>query len=327
MRPMTLENASVRLLDLHPSNDDLGSEILDGLRQPQKRMSPKYFYDKRGSQLFDQITRVPEYYPTETEVRIMIDNIDEIVELVGATASLIEFGSGSSMKTHILLENLRELAAYVPVDISKNHLVEAAEHIAERYPDIEVLPVCADFTKPFRLPRPRVMPVRNIVFFPGSTIGNFRPAFAQELLGNMAQVAKKGGALLIGVDLKKDPKVLEAAYNDRSGVTAAFNLNMLVRMNRELEADFDLDAFEHRAIYNEDKGRIEMHLVSQREQNVAVAGQMIDFDAGEYILTETSHKYTPDEFAALAEPAGFEVARVWTDAQELFSVQYLVCKG
>ena len=324
---MTLKDAAVRLLDLHPSDGDLGEEILDGLRQRQKLLPPKYFYDQRGSQLFDQITRVPEYYPTQTELGVMIENLDEMVTLIGSQASLIEFGSGSSMKTHILLGNLRELAAYVPVDISREHLMEAANHIAERYADIEVLPVCADFTQPFDLPAPRVMPLKNVVFFPGSTIGNFHPPQALELLRNMAQVAKRGGVLLIGVDLKKDKAILEAAYNDAAGVTAAFNLNMIVRMNRELEADFDIDAFEHRAIYDEDKGRIEMHLVSLREQSVSIAGEFMHFDDGEYILTECSYKYAPDEFAVLAEAAGFAVERVWTDERKLFSVQYLGCNA
>lgn len=322
---MNGNNAAVRLLDLHPSEGDLGEEILSGLQQAQKRLPPKYFYDQRGSQLFDQITRLPEYYPTETEVGIMIDNLDEIVTLVGHRASLIEFGSGSSSKTKILLTNLEQLAAYVPVDISRAHLLEAAGNVAQRYPDIEVLPVCADFTQPFMLPTPQVMPLKNVVFFPGSTIGNFAPSGAEQLLVNIAGVAKKHGALLIGVDLKKDRELLERAYNDSSGVTAAFNLNMLVRMNRELQANFDLDAFEHRAVYNEQEGRIEMHLVSLQDQQVSVAGETIRFGQGEYILTECSYKYSPHEFAALAEPAGFSVKRVWTDAEQKFSLQYLVC--
>ncbi|MBT8131851.1 MAG: L-histidine N(alpha)-methyltransferase [Gammaproteobacteria bacterium] len=304
----------------------MGGEILAGLKKPQKLLSPKYFYDQRGSQLFDQITRLPEYYPTETEVQIMIENLDEIVQMIGPQASLIEFGSGSSTKTHILLANLRKLAAYVPVEISRDHLIEAAEHIAERYPEIEVLPICADFTKPFGLPEPQVQPIKNVVFFPGSTIGNFSPDAAQELLRTMASEAKKDGALLIGVDLKKDKATLERAYNDEAGVTAAFNLNILTRINRELEADFDVDAFEHRAIYNEVHGRIEMHLVSLLKQSVSIAGKLIHFEDGEHLLTECSHKYSPEDFAALAEPAGFRVARVWTDANDLFSVQYLICK-
>jgi len=190
-----------------------------------------------------------------------------------------------------------------------------------------VLPVCADFTKPFGLPDPAVRPIKNVVFFPGSTIGNFSPDQAQELLDTMAQIAKKDGVLLIGVDLKKDKTILECAYNDSAQVTAAFNLNMLTRMNRELEADFDIDAFEHRAIYNEVQDRIEMHLVSLREQTVEVAGELLSFEDGEYILTECSHKYSLDDFAQLAEPAGFQVAKVWTDADQLFSVQYLLCKS
>ena len=323
---MIQRQTTLKLLDFHPSEHDLSEEILAGLARTPKTLPPKYFYDQRGSQLFDQITRLPEYYPTETEVSIMVDNLDEIIGLVGPQASLIEFGSGTSTKTHILLENLRKLAAYVPVEISRDHLIEAAEGIAERYPQIEVLPVCADFTKPFGLPEPAVQPLKNVVFFPGSTIGNFSPDAASGLLDTMSQVAKKDGVLLIGVDLKKDKSTLERAYNDAAKVTAAFNLNMLTRMNRELEADFDVDAFEHRAIYNEVKGRIEMHLVSLLKQTVEVAGELLNFEDGEYILTECSHKYSLEDFAQLAEPAGFRVAKVWTDPDQLFSVQYLICK-
>jgi L-histidine Nalpha-methyltransferase len=297
-------------------------EILAGLSAKQKTLSPKFFYDERGSSLFDEITRLPEYYLTETELAIMRRHVAEIAELVGPQASLIEFGSGSSTKTRILLEHLDRLAAYVPVDISREHLLAAAAGVAADFPHLEVLPVAADFTKPFELPTPRVMPLRNIVYFPGSTIGNFTPAAALDLLRVMHHEAAEDGALLIGVDLKKDKAILERAYNDREGVTAEFNLNMLRRLNREFEADFDLDAFEHRAIYNQELGRIEMHLVSLREQSVSLGGETFYFDAGETIRTEYSHKYTLEEFGAMAGRAGFEVAEVWTDDRNLFSVQY-----
>lgn len=302
-------------------NDDL-AEITAGLARTPKVLSPKFFYDDRGSRLFDRITELPEYYLTRTELAIMERHVDHIAELVGPQASLIEFGSGSSMKTRILLEHLDRPAAYVPVDISRDHLVTAANALAREFPRVEVLPVAADFTHPFELPQPKVMPLRNIVYFPGSTIGNFLPDSAHNLLEVMHQEAGDGGALLIGVDLKKDKAVLERAYNDSAGVTAEFNLNMLRRLNREFGADFAQRQFAHRAIYNEALGRIEMHLVSRREQQVTLGGQTFHFEEDETIRTECSHKYTVDEFNAMAARAGFEVHTVWTDAEKLFSVQY-----
>jgi L-histidine N-alpha-methyltransferase len=299
-------------------------ELIDGLKQPEMMISPKYFYDERGSQLFDEITRLPEYYPTETELGIMRDNIREIASLVGKQASLIEFGSGSSLKTRILLEHLDELAAYVPVDISEDHLLQSAQQIREDFPDLEVLPVVADFTQPFQLPSPRVMPVRNVVYFPGSTIGNFTNDAAQELLAVMHGEAGAGGALMIGVDLQKDPAIIERAYNDSAGVTAEFNRNVLRHLNREFGADFDLQSFAHSAEYNEAEGRIEIRLVSAHNQEFTVGDESFSIGKDEAILTEYSHKYTLDGFAAMAETAGFRVARVWMDAGRLFSVQYLV---
>jgi len=304
--------------------DDALDELIDGLRQPEMMISPKYFYDEQGSQLFDEITRLPEYYPTETELGIMQDNIGDIASLVGRQASLIEFGSGSSLKTRILLEHLDELAAYVPVDISEDHLRQTAQRIRDEFPDLDVLPVVADFTQPFQLPSPRVMPVRNVVYFPGSTIGNFTNDAARELLGVMHGEAGAGGALLIGVDLQKDPDIIERAYNDSAGVTAEFNRNMLRHLNREFGADFDLEAFAHCAEYNEAEGRIEIRLVSEQDQEFTVGGESFSISKDESILTEYSHKYTLDGFAAMAERAGFRVARVWMDEARLFSVQYLV---
>ena len=299
-------------------------ELIDGLRQPEKTISPKYFYDERGSQLFDEITRLPEYYPTETELGIMRDNIGEIASLVGKQASLIEFGSGSSLKTRVLLEHLDDLAAYVPVDISEDHLLASVGQIREKFPELDVLPVVADFTQPFRLPDPKVMPVRNIVYFPGSTIGNFTNEAAQELLRVMYEEAGAGGALLIGVDLQKDPAIIERAYNDSAGVTAEFNRNMLRHLNREFDADFDLDAFTHSARYNQHEGRIEIRLVSELDQEFSLGHESFSIGKDEAILTEYSHKYTLEGFAAMGEAAGFHVERVWMDADRLFSVQYLV---
>jgi len=285
-------------------------------------ISPKYFYDERGSRLFEQITRLPEYYPTQTELGIMQDNVDEIAALIGPQASLIEFGSGSSHKTRILLENLIDLAVYVPVDISEDHLIEASSKLDEEFPGLEVLPVVADFTQSFALPDPTVMPLRNVAYFPGSTIGNFVHDDAHELLRVMHQEAGADGALLIGVDLQKNPAVIERAYNDEAGVTAEFNLNILRHLNREFGFDFDLSAYSHSAHYDEAAGRVVVQLISEQRQTIRVGDDEIPIDADEPILTEYSHKYTLESFAAMASKAGFAVERVWTDAGQLFSVQY-----
>jgi len=297
-------------------------EIVRGLRQDEKMISPKFFYDERGSQLFDQITTLPEYYPTETELAIMQDNIDEIAALIGPQASLIEYGSGSSLKTRVLLEHLIDQAVYVPVDISEDHLLASAAEIRAEFPGLEVLPVVADFTKRFDLPNPSVMPRRNIVYFPGSTIGNFPKDEACELLEVMYGEAGEDGAMLIGVDLQKDPAIIEAAYNDAAGVTAEFNLNMLRHLNREFGSDFDLDSWVHNARYNQDKGRVEIRLMNNSEQTINIGDDTVVVAEGEGILTEYSHKYTLAGFAEMAAGAGFKVARVWTDADTLFSVQY-----
>ena len=306
-----------------PEDEEIDA-IVDGLMQPEKMISPKYFYDEVGSKLFDEITELPEYYPTQTELGIMQSCVGEIADLVGEQASLIEFGSGSSMKTHVLLQNLRSLAAYVPVDISEEHLLASAEALRGEYPHIEILPVVADFTKSFDLPTPTVMPVKNMVYFPGSTIGNFPRGDAKALLDVMYDEAGAHGALLIGVDLQKDADILERAYNDSAGVTAAFNQNMLTHLNREFGADFDVSAFRHNALYNADKGRIELRLIAESPQVVRLGDATIEIDEGEGILTEYSHKYTLDGFAELAGEAGFAVERVWVDDRKLFSVQYLV---
>ena len=299
-------------------------EIVEGLSQVQKTISPKYFYDERGSQLFDKITELPEYYLTDAELEIMQSNIDEMAALIGKSASLIEFGSGSSLKTRILLENLDDLAAYVPVDISEEHLFSSARKIRAEFPGIDVRPVVADFTKSFALPSPTIMPIKNVVYFPGSTIGNFEHETAMELLRVMHGEAGEGGALLIGVDLQKDPDIIGRAYNDSAGVTAEFNLNMLRHLNNSYDANFDLDAFEHSAIYDEDEGRVVIELVSQAEQTVEIGDTEFSLADGEAILTEYSHKYTLDGFAEMARKAGFVVAKIWTDADQLFSVQYCV---
>jgi L-histidine Nalpha-methyltransferase len=304
-------------------SDDI-REIHAGLSQQHKTISPKFFYDRAGSKLFDAICELPEYYLTRTELKIMRANIQEIAMLIGQQASLIEFGSGSSLKTRILLEHLHDLAAYVPVEISQDHLLLAAQQIRADFPDIEVLPVVADFTRKFELPTPKTMPVRNIIYFPGSTIGNFSEDAARQLMAVMHHEAGKEGALLIGVDLQKDTSVLLRAYNDSRGTTAKFNLNLLRRLNSEFDATFDLEQFSHRAIYDEDAGRIEMYLDSQSDQTASVGGKQFFFAKGESILTEYSHKYTLEGFADLALAAGFKVEKIWLDRERLFSVQYCV---
>ena len=301
------------------ANTDL-DEILNGLSEAQKRLSPKFFYDERGSELFDEITRLPEYYPTATERSIMAECVGELAELIGIEASIIEFGAGSSAKIRQLLSSLHEPAVYVPVDISRDFLVAAAKDLAVDFPELEILPVAADFTQPFDLPSPKIMPRRNVVFFPGSTIGNFEPGAALSLLRVMYQEAGEDGGLLIGVDLQKDAGVLEHAYNDDAGVTAAFNKNMLTHINRVFGANFDVDRFEHTAIYNEDAGRIEMYLISRGEQTVSVSGNTFSFADGERILTEHSYKHTIEGFTSMAAEAGFKLERVWTDRRDYFTV-------
>jgi len=300
------------------------AEIVTGLSAPQKTISPKYFYDETGSQLFEAITALPEYYLTDTELDIMERHVDEMADLVGKEASLIEFGSGSSMKTRLLLEHLHAPAVYVPVDISEELLLSSQRRLKKDFPDIEVLPVVADFTHEFDLPEPRTMPRRNIVYFPGSTIGNFEYEDAIELLRVMHHEAGSDGALLIGVDLQKDPAIIDAAYNDSAGLTARFNLNMLVHLNSEFGADFDVGAFSHRATYKPGEGRVVIELVSAREQVVTLGGTRIPFAKHETIITEYSHKYTLDGFAAMAGAAGFRVERTWIDSRRWFSVQYCV---
>ncbi len=297
------------------------ADALAGLRRPQKELPCKYLYDAVGSALFDAICETPEYYPTRTELAIMRAHAGEMGARLGPGCQVVEFGSGSGVKTRVLLRHLPRPAAYVPVDISADHLRRSAKELAARFPEVEVQPVAADFTRPFEVPDPAMATRRRVVYFPGSTVGNFAPAEALALLRDIAALCGPGGALLIGVDLKKDPAVLNAAYDDAAGVTAAFNRNLLARMNRELGTDFDLSAFRHQAFYNEAAGRVEMHLVSTREQTVRVGGPPIHFAAGETIHTENSYKYAPDEFERLAADAGLRPVMLWADSGRLFSVQ------
>ncbi len=284
----------------------------------------KYFYDERGAALFQKICDLPEYYITRTEIDILDRNRAEIASHLGANIELIGLGTGAGTKTRILIEALESPTVYIPVDISAKQLRESTALFQKIFPDLEILPVCADYLQPVVLPSSSRKAARNIVYFPGSTIGNFEPTEAEEFLRRVANVCRQNGGLLIGADLKKDPHVLEAAYNDSAGVTAQFNLNLLDRINRELGADFDLDQWRHRAIYNSDAGRIEMHLISEIDQFVHVDEHKFHFRRGEKIITEFSYKYAPEEFAAVAGKAGFEFVRMWTDDARLFGVFYLV---
>ncbi len=298
-------------------------DVVRGLSASPKQLPSKYFYDEAGSRLFDEICELEEYYPTRTEMNIMRTNIDEMVDFIGVRAMLIEYGSGSSLKTRILLEHLQNLSAYVPIDISKAHLMQSAKKLRQDFPGVEVLPVHADYSTEVTLPASQKTVAHKVVYFPGSTIGNFTPAESVGFLKRISRITDHGGGLLIGVDLKKDIDVLESAYNDAKGVTAAFNLNLLKRINRELDGDFDINSFEHEAVFNEMEGRIEMHLISKIKQSVSIQGRQFTFSAGESIHTENSYKYTLAQFSALAGEAGLSVEHVWTDPKCLFSVQYL----
>lgn len=312
------------LVDLAPAVEQLRRDVLEALaRRPCKELPTQYLYDARGSALFDRICELPEYYPTRTELGIMERDAGAMARGVGSRALLVEYGSGSSIKTRRLLEALDQPAGCVLVDISREHLLRSAAQLAAGFPEVEVLPVCADFTAPFTVPQPRAAVERRVIYFPGSTIGNFLPEQATRLMRQMAEQVGPGGGLLIGTDLRKDPTVLEAAYNDAQGVTAAFNKNLLRRINRELGADFDLEAFEHRAIYDQELGRIEMLLISREIQEVRVAGRRFTFATGEAIRTELSHKYTIHGFHGLAGAAGWSAEEVWVDPASLFAVHLL----
>lgn len=307
--------------------DDELAELLGGLRERPKRVSPKYFYDERGSRLFEAICAQPEYYLARTELAIMDSHLDEMAALIGPDVELIEYGSGASLKTRLLLKALITPAAYLPVDISRQHLAAVATALGDEFPRVEMLPVAADFTRPLSLPQPVRSPRRKVLYFPGSTIGNFSRSEAIVLLRQMRREAGANGAMLIGVDLLKPLAVLERAYNDAAGVTAAFNLNLLTHLNRRFQADFATDGFQHQAVWDAAYQRIEMRLISRRQQTATIHGTRIDFKPQELLVTEHSHKYTPAGFAAVAAEAGWTVQRSWTDPKQHFSVQYLVPGG
>ena len=297
------------------------ADVLGGLTTTPKRVPAKYFYDAAGSQLFERITELPEYYPTRSEMRILSTHAAAIAKLIAPGSALVEFGSGSNKKARILLRAAPKLAAYVPVDICGEMVEQEAAELRPDFTDLKVLPVTADITHPFDLPaEAKAAPVR-VGFFPGSTIGNFEPHEAAAFLRNAAKILGPGARLIIGADLIKPVEVLNAAYNDAAGVTAKFNLNLLVRINRELGGTFKLDSFEHHAFYNRERHRIEMHLASLKRQKVKVAGETIEFRAGETIHTENSYKYSIESLAALARGVGWRSAGVWTDKRHYFSIQ------
>lgn len=304
-------------------SSELLRDTLRGLSSRPREIPCKYLYDERGSELFDEICRLDEYYLTRAELAIMDHRVDEMAAALGPRCMVLEYGSGTSHKTEILLGALEQPVAYVPIDISCELLAESADRLRGRFPDLEIEPVCADYTSDYSLPRTRTTPERRVVYFPGSTIGNFAPDEAADFLSHVAMVVGTGGGLLIGVDLDKSAETIEAAYNDAAGVTAAFNLNLLERLNRELGADFDPRAFRHEAVYDGERGRVEMFLASREKQRVRLAGRTFHFEAGERLCTEHCHKYGVDEFAELARASGFEPDRVWLDDEKLFSVHYL----
>jgi dimethylhistidine N-methyltransferase len=317
-----MDGADFAFHDLAPSEENFRDAVLAGLGHAPKTLPCKFFYDARGSALFELICDVPEYYLTRTEIAILEEYAGEIAANIGAHCRLVELGSGASRKVRILLQALAAPAAYVPVDISRDHLREAAAQLAADFPELPVIAVCADYTRPFRLP-PLAGPAgKRVGFFPGSTIGNFEPETVVRFLAHCAELLGPAGEMLIGVDLKKDPEILDMAYNDRAGTNAAFNLNLLERVNRELGGDIDIGRFAHLAFYNEGKGRMELYLKSRDDQTATIAGRRFHFAEGELIHTENSYKYSIEEFRTLARRAGFVAAHTWTDRNELFSVHY-----
>ncbi|MFC1846372.1 L-histidine N(alpha)-methyltransferase [Chloroflexota bacterium] len=312
------------LHNLKPEQEFFLAEVLNGLSKTQKELPCKYLYDEQGSILFERICHLDEYYIPRVETGIIKASVAEINELLGVNINLIEYGSGNSIKTRILLDHLHGVAAYMPIDICQEQLLSSKEELNIRYPHLKIHPVCADYTGSLELPAFNPRSGHNVVFFPGSSIGNFDPYSAKHFLEHVAIVCGPSGGLLIGVDLKKDPDVLHRAYNDSQGITAAFNLNILKRVNRELNSNFQPEYFSHYAYYNPSEGRIEMHLVSLRDQTVNLNNDSFNFSRFESIWTESSYKFTLDEFQQIAADAGFKLVKTWTDEKQWFSIQYLV---
>jgi L-histidine Nalpha-methyltransferase len=298
------------------------TDVLEGLNAIPKHVPAKYFYDAAGSRLFERITELPEYYPTRCEMRILRRHAADIANMIPSGAALVEFGSGSSRKARILLKAAAtKLAAYVPVDICGEMIEQEAAELRIDFPQVKILPVTADICKPFNLPAEAKQAAARVGFFPGSTIGNFEPHEASGFLRNAANILGRGALLIIGVDLIKSADILNAAYNDAERVTAQFNLNLLTRINRELDGNFQLDTFEHHAFYNRERHRVEMHLASLKRQKVKVAGDTIDFRAGETIHTENSYKYSIESLSALARGVGWLPVATWMDSRKYFSLQ------
>src|SRR3989440_11996673 len=304
------------------AKDNFREEVLRSLSKSPRELPCKFFYDEHGAQLFQQICELPEYYITRTEIEILRLHGAEMAKALGPQIELIGFGTGAGTKTRILLAELRDPAVYVPIDISKEQLERSTARFQKTFPALQILPVAADYLEPFELPLPRKLSSRSVVYFPGSTIGNFEPDAAGEFLERLVDLAGDDGGLLIGVDLQKDRDVLERAYNDSAGVTAQFNKNLLARINRELGADFDLHRWQHHAIYNPTEGRIEIYLISDNAQTVHIGAREFQFRAGEEILTEYSYKHTIPGFIKLARDAGFQFRQVWTDDARWFGVFY-----
>lgn len=317
-----MNETTLRAFSVDEANEEFAGDLIRGLGCKPKEIPCKYFYDARGSELFDRICRLPEYYQTRTEMALLRHHANEIARLMGARVELIEFGAGSLAKVRILLDALPEPKSYVPIDISGDYLLDVVVGLEEDYPEMTLRPVIADFTQLLTLPPKEQAVSRRVGFFPGSTIGNFTREAAVTFLRNAAAVLR-GGGLLIGTDLVKDPAILHAAYNDQAGVTAAFNKNLLLRANRELGANFDLNQFAHHACYNPIARKIEMYLVSLVRQTVRVAGKIVRFAEGEAIHTEDSHKYTIEGFTELAVEAGFALRKTWADEHKLFAIHWL----
>jgi len=332
MSQIQMETNQIQFTDSNPQEACFADEVINGLKKTPRCIPPKFFYDKRGSHIFDDICETDEYYVTRTETELLKKHNAEIAQLIGENCLLVEPGSGNSQKVRILLNELKP-QTYLPMDISRDYLTSAAQELADEYPWLDVHAACIDYTAPIDLSfvenctdtdqeKNRNTNSRKVAFFPGSSIGNFEKSHAGNFLENIANMLGNNGVLLIGVDLKKDPSTLHAAYNDTNGATAEFNLNLLTRINRELGANFNIDDFSHHAFYNKDKGRIEMHLVSNRPQSVLIDSESFHFEEGESIHTENSYKYHIEEFQELASKAGFKARRAWTDENNLFSLHY-----
>lgn len=317
---------NLNFYDYHPTLLNFQYEVLKGLALAQKKFPPQFFYhDQKGSDLFNQICELDEYYVTRTEIKILRENIEEITQIIGESCLLIEYGSGSVDKAYWLLDHLKQPFAYMPIDIAKGHLLDYGKTTAQRYPNLKIIAVNADYTNYITIPEVVKNIENKVIFFAGSTIGNLDYPDAITLLKQSIHLLEGKGSLLIGVDLKKDPNILHSAYNDQKGITAQFNLHILENINQELNANFKLDQFAHYAFYNPYYGRIEMHLMSKIPQNIKVADRNFHFQAGETIHTENSYKYSQADFEFLVKESGFKIEKKWSDTQEYFALYYLTC--